>query len=89
MVGVLTAARLLSAALLSGIGIAAPALLAMLLADLLLGMLSRFAPQLNAFSIALTVKSVIACLILLMYLGPDTFLPAHSLFNALALETLF
>ncbi|QJU42317.1 type III secretion system export apparatus subunit SctT [Serratia marcescens] len=46
---------------------ASPLLVSFLLAEGLLGLLSRFAPQMNAFSIALTVKSSIAFLLLILY----------------------
>lgn len=46
----------------------APVLLLLFLVELLLGVLSRFAQQLNAFSVALAVKSFLAFLALLFYL---------------------
>jgi len=48
--------------------IAAPVALLLFLVDVLLGVLSRFAQQLNAFSVALAVKSLLAFLALLVYL---------------------
>lgn len=57
---------LISAAL----AMAAPVLLVMLLVEITLGVLSRFAQQMNAFSISLTVKSFLAFLVLLIYLMP-------------------
>jgi type III secretion protein SpaR/YscT/HrcT len=89
MASAIAVGKLLSASLLAGIGVAAPTVIAMLLTELLLGVLSRFAPQLNAFSVALTVKSIIACLILLMYVNPNTFVSVNHLFNTRALNTLF
>lgn len=50
-----------------GFVLAAPILLMLLLTECLLGLFSRFTPQLNAFSISLTIKSVIAFFILSMY----------------------
>jgi len=50
-----------------GFILAAPILLMLLLTECLLGLFSRFTPQLNAFSISLTIKSVIAFFILSMY----------------------
>lgn len=47
--------------------LAGPAIASMLLTEMALGLLSRFAPQLNAFSIALGVKSIIAMFILILY----------------------
>lgn len=50
--------------------IASPVIAVMLLSEFTLGLLSRFAPQLNAFSVSLTVKSFLAILTLLIYFGP-------------------
>jgi type III secretion protein T len=50
-----------------GFILAAPILLMLLLTECLLGLFSRFTPQLNAFSISLTIKSVIAFFVLMMY----------------------
>lgn len=50
--------------------VASPVIAVMLLSEFTLGLLSRFAPQLNAFSVSLTVKSLVAVLVLLMYFGP-------------------
>ncbi|XBS70289.1 type III secretion system export apparatus subunit SctT [Acerihabitans sp. KWT182] len=50
--------------------LASPVLAALLLSEILLGLLSRFAPQMNAFSISLTIKSLIAFFILLLYFSP-------------------
>lgn len=44
-----------------------PLIIVFLLTELLLGLLSRFAPQLNAFSLALSVKSMVCFVILLLY----------------------
>jgi type III secretion system export apparatus protein len=50
-----------------GFVLCAPVLLMLLLTECLLGLFSRFTPQLNAFSVSLTIKSVIAFFILSMY----------------------
>lgn len=50
-----------------GFILASPILLMLLLTESLLGLFSRFTPQLNAFSISLTIKSIIAFFILSMY----------------------
>jgi type III secretion protein T len=50
--------------------LASPVVAALLLSEIALGLLSRFAPQMNAFSISLTIKSAIALLILLLYFSP-------------------
>ncbi|WP_294995640.1 type III secretion system export apparatus subunit SctT [uncultured Stenotrophomonas sp.] len=49
---------------------ALPVLLLLFLTEILLGLLSRFAQQMNAFSISLAVKSLLAFLALLIYLLP-------------------
>lgn len=49
--------------------IGAPVVAALLLTEALLGLLARFAPQMNAFSVALTVKGAIALLVLMLYFG--------------------
>nr|WP_241391668.1 type III secretion system export apparatus subunit SctT [Yersinia frederiksenii] len=53
-----------------GIIHSSPVIAVMLGAEVLLGLLSRFASQLNAFSISLTIKSGLAFLILLIYFSP-------------------
>jgi len=50
--------------------LASPLIVVFLLTELFLGLLARFAPQLNAFSLALTVKSIIAFFMLLIYFTP-------------------
>lgn len=50
--------------------ISAPVVATLLLSEALLGLLARYAPQLNAFSVSLTVKGAIALLVLLLYFGP-------------------
>ncbi|WP_174888541.1 type III secretion system export apparatus subunit SctT [Candidatus Hamiltonella defensa] len=47
--------------------LASPVIAVLLMTEAILGLLSRFAPQLNAFSIALTVKSLIAFLVIILY----------------------
>ncbi len=46
--------------------LAAPVYLTLLASEVLLGVLSRFAPQLNAFSVAMTVKSAMALVVMLI-----------------------
>ena len=48
---------------------AAPAMIAMFLAEFGLGLVSRFAPQLNVFFLAMPVKSAVGILMLVLYLG--------------------
>lgn len=50
--------------------LSSPVLGALLLSEMTLGLLSRFAPQMNAFSISLTIKSVVAFFILILYFSP-------------------
>lgn len=55
--------------------IASPVITMFLATEMLLGLLARYTPQLNAFSIALTVKSAIGFGVLLLYMSP--ILPAE------------
>lgn len=50
--------------------LASPVLVCLLLSEVILGLLSRFAPQMNAFSISLTIKSLIAFFVLILYFSP-------------------
>jgi len=50
--------------------LASPLIIIFLLTEICLGLLARFAPQLNAFALALTVKSMIAFFLLLLYFTP-------------------
>ncbi|NDL61517.1 type III secretion system export apparatus subunit SctT [Acerihabitans arboris] len=50
--------------------LASPVLACLLLSEMILGLLSRFAPQMNAFSISLTIKSMIAFMVLILYFSP-------------------
>ncbi|NMR95533.1 EscT/YscT/HrcT family type III secretion system export apparatus protein, partial [Vibrio parahaemolyticus] len=43
--------------------------LAMFLAEFRLALISRFAPQLNVFFLAMPIKSAIASVLLIVYLG--------------------
>lgn len=47
--------------------LAAPIMLVMMTAEMLLGIFARYCPQLNPFSLSLTVKSTIAFIIFLFY----------------------
>ncbi|MCK3838849.1 MULTISPECIES: type III secretion system export apparatus subunit SctT [Pseudomonas] len=57
--------------------ISAPVVATLLLVEAMLGLLARFAAQMNAFSVSLTVKGVIALVVLLLYFG--TYLPEEIL----------
>ena len=48
---------------------AAPLLIAMFLAEFGLALISRFAPSLNVFILAMPIKSLVASLLLVLYLG--------------------
>lgn len=63
----------LSKLMFNTIQLASPVIAVMLGAEIFLGMLSRYASQLNAFSISLTIKSGLAFIILLLYLYPTFF----------------
>ncbi|WP_312625826.1 type III secretion system export apparatus subunit SctT [Scandinavium sp.] len=47
--------------------LAAPVMLVMMTAEMLLGVFARYCPQLNPFSLSLTIKSVIAFAVFLFY----------------------
>ncbi|EFB1451833.1 SpaR/YscT/HrcT type III secretion system export apparatus protein [Escherichia coli] len=47
----------------------APIISMLLFSEIILGLLSRFAPQMNAFSVSLTVKSAVAFIVLILYFG--------------------
>lgn len=49
--------------------ISAPVVATLLVSEALLGLLSRYAPQMNAFSVSLTVKSLVALGVLMLYFG--------------------
>lgn len=53
-----------------GLILAAPVVACLFLIEVALGVLSRFSQQLNAFSVAMTVKSAVAFMILLVYCVP-------------------
>ncbi|SDV46287.1 type III secretion system export apparatus subunit SctT [Chitinasiproducens palmae] len=64
-----TVLGLLSTLLAEGMRLAAPAMLVMLLGDAILGIYSRYCAQVNAFSLSLSIKSLLAFAVLLLYLG--------------------
>ncbi|MDO7896743.1 type III secretion system export apparatus subunit SctT [Pseudomonas citrulli] len=67
--------------------ISAPVVAALLVSEALLGLLSRYAPQMNAFSVSLTVKSLVALVVLMLYFGahlPDEVARMGSTSGALA-----
>ena len=56
--------------LLSALLICAPFILVALMCDLALGLINRFAPQLNVFILSMPIKSGICALLIIFYLGP-------------------
>lgn len=65
--------------------LASPVMMVMMLSEILLGILSRYCPQLNPFSLSLTIKSILAFSIFLLY-GFYAIEQKH--FNIYSLETI-
>lgn len=59
--------ELLMVSVKNSIIIAAPALIVMMISEMLLGFFARYCPQLNPFSLSLTVKSFVAFIVFLLY----------------------
>ncbi|MBJ3591402.1 type III secretion system export apparatus subunit SctT [Salmonella enterica subsp. enterica serovar Saintpaul] len=59
---------LLNTMMSSAIILVGPVVVSLFLVEISIGVLSRFAPQLNAFSVALSIKSVVAFFVLLIYM---------------------
>lgn len=73
----------------SSIMLAAPVLIVMMLSEVLLGVFSRYCPQLNPFSLSLTIKSAIAFTIFMFY-GFHSFTEKPlSLFSLQAFQRFF
>lgn len=69
--------QLLDALVSKTLVISSPVVATLLISEALLGLLSRYAPQMNAFSVSLTVKSLVALVVLMLYFGahlPDEIL---------------
>lgn len=64
------AIHLVNEIMLKALILAGPVVVALFITECALGLLSRFASQLNAFSVALALKSVVAIVVLLFYLTP-------------------
>lgn len=79
---------LLTTLLGKGLALAAPVLVVMFLSDVALGLLSRFCPQLNAFSLALSVKSLVAFLVFHLYFATALPPALTSLFGHAGLPLL-
>ncbi|MFS2221664.1 type III secretion system export apparatus subunit SctT [Pantoea sp. B65] len=63
--------------------LSAPVLTIFLISEFFLGLLARYTPQMNAFSLALSLKTLIGFMVLLLYFSPV--LPSE----VLRLETMF
>lgn len=61
------AGRVLVIVVESGIMLAAPVIIVMMIAEILLGVFARYCPQLNPFSLSLTIKSFITFIIFFYY----------------------
>ncbi|HEY1844465.1 MAG TPA: type III secretion system export apparatus subunit SctT [Buttiauxella sp.] len=61
------AGQMLQVLMQNSILLAAPVMLVMMVAEMLLGVFARYCPQLNPFSLSLTIKSFIAFVIFLFY----------------------
>ncbi|TFZ48680.1 SpaR/YscT/HrcT type III secretion system export apparatus protein [Serratia proteamaculans] len=70
MPALLTLLSLINNVVSKALVVASPIVGALLLSEVVLGLLSRFAPQMNAFAVSLTVKSAIAFFIMLLYFSP-------------------
>ena len=68
MEGTLYFLSIIDAIMALGILVAAPAMIAMFLSEFGLGLISRFAPQLNVFFLAMPVKSAVGILMLVLYM---------------------
>lgn len=68
---------------------AAPLVIAMFLAEFGLGLVNRFSPQLNVFFLAMPVKSAVASLIILLYLGVLTGLLQDQFVNREKMQVFF
>ncbi|MDR0715439.1 MAG: type III secretion system export apparatus subunit SctT [Puniceicoccales bacterium] len=69
--------------------LAAPILIVLFLAEFGLGMVNRFAPQLNVFFLAMPIKSWLSMAFLLMYMGIiGHFFAKYFMYNSKVLEFL-
>ena len=67
----------------------APLILAMFLAEFGLGLMNRFSPQLNVFFLAMPVKSAIASVLIVLYLGILTGLLQDQFVNREKMQVFF
>jgi len=68
---------------------AAPLIIAMFLAEFGLGLMNRFSPQLNVFSLAMAVKSGVASVLIVLYLGILTSLLEGQFVNRQKMQAFF
>lgn len=68
---------------------AAPLVIAMFLAEFGLGLVNRFSPQLNVFFLAMPVKSAIASVLIVLYLGILTGLLQDQFVNREKMQIFF
>ncbi|CCG86234.1 type III secretion system export apparatus subunit SctT [Erwinia piriflorinigrans] len=69
--------------------LAAPTLIVMMVAEILLGVFARFCPQLNPFSLSLTIKSFIAFTVFLFYGFQAVSQKPLQLFSILSFQDFF
>ncbi len=68
---------------------AAPLILSMFLAEFGLGLMNRFSPQLNVFSLAMAVKSAVASVLIILYLSVLTGLLRAQFVNREKMQEFF
>lgn len=66
--------------------LAAPVLIVMMISEILLGIFARYCPQLNPFSLSLTVKSFVAFIVFLLYGFYSLFDKTLQIFPIVALK---
>lgn len=64
-------AGIVTKAVMHGFILASPMIIAMYLTEIALGLLAKFASQLNPFSISMSIKSIVMFSVLLIYFGPN------------------
>jgi type III secretion system export apparatus protein len=80
--------RHMGALLSAGLRMAAPVILLLLLLEVFLGVLSRYAQQMNAFSVSLAIKSFVAFLALSIYFTPMLVRELPAMWQASSMESL-
>ena len=75
--------------MLTAVVLAAPVIITVFVSEFGLGLMNRFAPQLNVFVLAMPVKSLVAMIVLIIYLPlllvmfQDEFVSVQQLFELL------